>query len=321
MVRAATTRRPRSVLATAIGSNSKLRRSGCSQRASSAPSRARRVRSPAMVRLLPVAKTVAVIGVSTFLLMPSTRMLSFCWVSAWQRKTLCSSVLDQVVVVGRRLRVGIVEVEPTGSLPAVTRQQHVDESVERRQPGALADLQSRDGDVARRVPVELDAGPAAVEVEPAVGLGPTRDADNTQPAARDRDLLVGAVRLAAQLFGPRFQLGAFLVDAVVKVDGANVGILEHVADPVAVAGGDRGDRVGVVAPGGRIVRARVASGVARLARRFGPLFLAALGCAPLPWPNDPALLFGQWDKRGRQVREVGVVGARLRGHGRLPPSR
>src|SRR5262245_32460048 len=205
--------------------------------------------------------------------------------------------------------------------PAMTCEERVDESVERWQLGAMADLHSRDGDITRRVAVKLDAGAVAVEGEPAVRLGPAHRADDAQPAARDRDLLVGAVRFVTQLLGPRFQLGAFLVDAVVKVDGANVRVLEHVADAVGVAGHYRGHRVGVAAPGGRIVRARVASRVAHLAWRLGPLFLAVFRHAQLPWPNDPPLLFGQWDERGRQVREVGIVGARLRGHGLFPPSR
>src|SRR5262249_2773057 len=228
---------------------------------------------------------------------------------------LWGALLDQVVVVERCLRMSIVEVEPTSCLPTVAYEQRVDQGIERRQLGAWpTDLGTADRDVARRVAVELDPGTGrAVEVEPAVRLGSGHRPDDAQATAWARDLLVGAVRFVRQLFGAGFHLRACFIDAVVEVDGANVGILEHVADAVGVAGGDRGDRVGVAAPGGRIVRARVASRVARLARRFGPLFLAALGCAQLPWPNDPALLFGQWDKRGRQVREVGVLGvARVR---------
>jgi cytochrome c553 len=54
-----------------------------------------------MLRLLPVAKIAALTGVSTFLLTPSMRMLSFCWVSAWHRKLLssgCSQLSSAIAV-------------------------------------------------------------------------------------------------------------------------------------------------------------------------------------------------------------------------------
>ena len=52
-----------------------------------------------MVRLLPVANIVALTGVSTFLLRPSMRMLSFSWVRAWQRNELsrrCSQLSSEI---------------------------------------------------------------------------------------------------------------------------------------------------------------------------------------------------------------------------------
>jgi hypothetical protein len=95
------------------------------------------------------------------------------------------AVLDQVVVVERALRIGIVEVESAGHLPAVTREQRVDEGVERRQVGAWpADLGTADRDVARRVAVELDSGAGVtVEGEPAVRLGSGHRPDDAQATA------------------------------------------------------------------------------------------------------------------------------------------
>src|SRR5262249_10500457 len=139
-----------------------------------------------------------------------------------------SAVLDQVVVVDRILGVRVVEVQSAGGLSAMSCKQRVEESVERRQLGAVTKLQATDRDVTRGVAVELNAGAVAVEREPAVHLGSAHRSDDAQPAARDRNLLISAVCLAAQLLGPGFQLAAFLIDTAVKVDRADVGILEHI---------------------------------------------------------------------------------------------
>src|SRR4051812_40098915 len=104
------------------------------------------------------------------------------------------AVSDQRVVVEKLLPRGSVEIEravvDTRQAAAVPRQQRVDQAVNGRQRGAIADLKPGHGDVARRVAVELDAGAGvALKGEFALHLRPASRADDAQATARDCDLL------------------------------------------------------------------------------------------------------------------------------------
>ena len=48
-----------------------------------------------------------------------------------------------------------------------------------------------------------------------------------------------------QLLGPGDQLGGFPINAMIEIDRADVGVLEHVADAIGHAGFDSRDRIGI----------------------------------------------------------------------------
>src|SRR5262249_32598068 len=87
-------------------------------------------------------------------------------------------------VVERRLFAGCLEIETAGPvyISGKSRRPTVDVLIDRRQFGAVADFQARDGDVAGGVTVKFDASAVTVECETAVELGTLYPADDPQPA-------------------------------------------------------------------------------------------------------------------------------------------
>ena len=71
----------------ASGSRSKARSSGRSTPESSVARMARRVMSPSRVRLLPVAKTAALLGTSALTDLPRMRTFRLVWVRVWHRSS------------------------------------------------------------------------------------------------------------------------------------------------------------------------------------------------------------------------------------------
>ena len=191
----------------------------------------------------------------------------------------------------------------------MTRDEVVDERVDVRQFGALADFKTRDGDVADSSAIDFNRRIRSATTDgelPMLG-GPLCDSDDAQAGARNRDLMISRRRGVQDLLRPGVDRPRLWVAAVVEVDRTDFGAGERKPNAISLACQDGSYRGTARAPRRRVVIGGVPGGVVAAEGRLGPPLRSVATSTRASAASGTSALAPPAAPRGRRRRSEGVA--------------